>query len=62
MGLWAPRRNDLVAYLQRRMDVAPKDGDRNWMIDVEVALGRHEMEQALNGAGLANGVEPERKP
>jgi hypothetical protein len=60
MGLWAPRRHDLVAYLQRRMDVAPQEG-RNWMIDVEVALGRHQMEQALKGAGLAEGVEPERK-
>lgn len=60
MGLWAPRRHDLVAYLQRRLDVTPQEG-RNWMLDVEVAMGRAEMEAALTQAGLGNGVEPDRR-
>lgn len=60
MCLWGPRRNDLVAYLQRRIE-ATRDEGRDWMLDVEVAVGRDEMERALQSAGLANGVEPERR-
>lgn len=60
MCLWGPRRTDLIALVQRRMDTAPKDDERNWLIGLEVAMGVVEMETALKGAGLADGVEPER--
>jgi hypothetical protein len=60
MCLWGPRRGDLVALVQRRMDTAPKDDDRNWLMGLEVAMGVVAMEAALKAAGLADGVEPDR--
>ena len=54
------RRKTLIDLLQRNLDRTADEG-RDWLTDVKVAMERAEMETALERAGLAHGVEPERR-
>ena len=51
------RRKTLIDLLQRNLDRTADEG-RDWLVDLRIALERVEMENALERAGLAHGIEP----